>query len=121
MAAADYWVDWSFRGSVGWARRALPELARAGGFSLEETRTVATGEGWGSFAVGRDGRAVGVARIQDMGAGRAQAIVAPAAGAADAASVAALNAFAVLLYSELVRAGRLDPPPPLRPIPVRGD
>jgi hypothetical protein len=120
VPGANFWIDWTFPGTVDWVRATIPDLARNYGFGFEESRMITTSTGWGSFNISRSDLSppgpVGVARVQDGADGRAQMIIAPIAGRSDFESSRALNDFAVLLYTELVRDGRLPPPPPLETV-----
>jgi hypothetical protein len=117
VAGANFWVEWSFPGTVKWVRSTIPELARHHGFAFDEARMVTTSDGWGAFNISHPEVAssgpVGVARVQDGPDGQAHVVIAPVAGRSDENSLTSLNDFAVLLYTELVRDGRLPPPPPL--------
>ena len=123
MPDAAYWVEWTMPGSVNWLREFARPFAEEHGFDWTEQRLTLTSSDWGTFQIVQRGASeqapIGVARAQLASAARVQLIIAPLAGRTDAESLRSLNHFAVLLYTELVRDGRLAPPPPLELLSIR--
>jgi hypothetical protein len=112
----DFWLDWTLGAPVEELRVLLPRLALAAGYRIDEQQSANTAPGWAMFRLWAPNtpEAIGSARAQDTGEGRAQLLVGPGA-ARDEAALVELNRLGLHLYVELLRRGLLTPPPPFEP------
>lgn len=114
MPSVDFWLDWSLRSNVETLRHALPEIASASGFRVDEVETFTTSPGWAMFALidpAVSSTPVGSARAQDSD-GAAQMFIGPGQDRSEA-GLTALNRIAVVLYAGLILRGALAPPLPM--------